>query len=235
MRAGAGGQSETQPDDYMQASDFSPSFAHSWENPVIQKIGGVWQNEAGDRPLEEASVAIDGAQMVAFRRSFQVFVHFTKRAYIPGIFHGGLVPGKKQGIGLANDEDPSVKGEPDLENVYVVSGSLPKTTAFVSGEAGGQMVVVVSLNNPTSRDPNYKGGAHYFTGSIPPVRDAGESDKQTFSFTLPMGPRTAEGLCNLLNRRINPQLNVDQAAALLLRELNSKFPMHLMGAGTREH
>ena len=234
MRAGAGRQNETQQDDCMQASDLSGSFARSWENPVIQKSGGVWQNEAGDRLLGEASVAIDGAQLEAFQRSFKVFVHFTKGAYMPGIFHGGLVPGRQQGIGLPNDDNPSVK-EPDTENVYVVSGSLPKTTAFVSGEAGGQMIVVVSLNNPTSRDPNYKGGAHYFTGSIPPVRDAGESDKQTFSFRLPMGPRTAEGLCYLLNTRINPRVNVDQAAALLLRELNSKFPLHFMGAGTREH
>lgn len=95
------------------------------------------------------------------------------------------------------------------------------------------MIVVVSLRNPTSRDPNYKGGAHYFTGSIPPVRDASQSDEQTFSFTLPMGQRTAEGLCNLLNTRMNPRVNVDQAAALLLRELNGKFPLHLMGAGKR--
>jgi hypothetical protein len=233
FRSGVSTQGATQQDDSMHPSDFSESFAHSWENPVIQNIGGVWQNQAGEQLLGEGSVAIDGAQLKAFQQSFGVYVHFTKKAYEPGVFHDGLVPGKKQGIGLANDEDPSVRGKPDTENVYVVSGSVPKTTGFVSGDAGGRMIVVVSLRDPASRDVNYKGGAHYFIGSVPPVRDAAGSDKQTFSFTLPMGQRTAEGLCNLLNTRINPQVNVDQAAALLLRELNNKFPLYLMGAGTR--
>ncbi|HEX3437939.1 MAG TPA: hypothetical protein VHT24_14315 [Pseudacidobacterium sp.] len=211
----------------MQASDLPQALANSWKNPEIQKIGKVWQNSSGDNLLDEASVTIDDKQLEAFKRNFQVFVHFTKEKYKASIFQSGLFPGEAQGIGLVNEEDPSVK-EPDKENVYVVSGSVPKTTTFVSSEAGGEMVVVVSLTAPTSPDRNYKGGAYYFTGAIPPVRDPTQSDDKTFSFTLPMGPRTATGLCNLLNTRINPQVNVDQAAALLLRELNQKFTMHFM-------
>ena len=101
IKGGAGTQIETQQKDCMRSSDFSESFAHSWKNPVIQQIGGVWQNEAGAQLLGEGSVAIDGTQLNAFQQNFRVYVHFTKKAYQPGIFHGGPCTRQKTGHRLA--------------------------------------------------------------------------------------------------------------------------------------
>jgi len=173
-----------------------------------------FQNRAAVAP-----VPVSDAQQKAFG-TLQVNVHFTKGAYLPGIFNTGLQPGEQQGIG-----EPET-GAVDTHNVYVVSGSVGATTSAVSGEAGGHPVVVISTQTPTSRDPNYKGGAYYYSGVAPPVRTAPTTTGSTFSFLLPLGPSSAAGLSAFLTRVLGMPVTSQEAETLVRAKLRSVFPLY---------
>jgi len=164
----------------------------------------------------------------AFNTRVHVHVHFTQEAYVPGIFQSGIIPGAQQGIGLPNDRDDRPK-EVDAKNFYVLSGSAPLTSGIVRGEAGGEPIVVVSSQGPTSPDMNYKFdqkghiGAYYYTGSAPPVRDAAGGSGTTYSFPWPIGPRSKTGLAAFLSRMMSTTVTADEAAALVSEALDEKF------------
>jgi len=190
-------------------SDLSASLRGSYTNPSL--------------PVK---VAVSPDKKDAFARTVNVYVHFTKTEYKVGIFESGLEPGKQQGIGLPNDSDVR---ERDKRNVYVLSGSVSLTTSSVTSEAGSLPVVVVSRTVPTSRDVNYReGGAYYFAGGLPPIRAFGQTQGQTFSFVLPLTPRTKHRLWLFVQAAMPTGIHVsaDEAEALVRKRLRKLFPLY---------
>lgn len=129
-------------------------------------------------------------------------VHFTKTINLAPIHQDGLFAGRGKGIG-----DPS-EGRPDKDYVYGVDLENRKTTGFVSGEAGGEPVGIISSHGG-DRDINYPTGAVRYSRAAPPVRDLRitEPAETTYSFPLPLTPRSTTALTAFVNRAANPPMS----------------------------
>jgi hypothetical protein len=174
-------------------------------------------------PLGLRSRVISAEKIQAFQR-LHVYLHLTKPEYREGIHYSGLIPGKKQGIGLPSDGDE--RGAPDPINVYVLSGSVPETTSFVSQEAGDAAIVVVSRQPSYDKDVNYpKGGAYRF-GGIPTGRGYTQGNS-SICLVLPLTQSAKIGLANFINEGANlhSQITGDEAGILLARKLGHTFPL----------
>jgi hypothetical protein len=172
-------------------------------------------------------------------------IHATKDEYVDSIHHGGLIPGKESGIGLANDENLHQK-IPDKTNLYVLSGSFnqkrqaqnknetqqefrlnSQTISLVTSEAGSSLVIVVSLT-PGTRDVNYRRGAQLYPHAAPSIRKYAPSSGTTYSFTLPMTSLTKQQLTAFVNTVMTHQLNQDEAIGLVKRQLHRKCPLQTL-------
>jgi hypothetical protein len=161
----------------------------------------------------------------------KVTVHFTKDEYHASIFETGLVPGAQQGIGA-----PETK-EVDTMNIYVLSGSNPGNTTYVAGEAGGVPIIVISSRGPTSPDVNYEPtkdsegrthfGAYTYQAQAPPVRNAGTSPSNLFSFAWPLGARSRLGLAAFVNRATGGTMGftANEVETLVGEHLRAQFPL----------
>ena len=181
------------------------------------------------RPL--APQTVDKAKRAAFD-GLQVYIHYTKEAYRGGIHVGGLVPGRSQGIGEVSTTGE--KGQPDRENVYVLSGSAPSDTVSpVKTESGGAPIAVVSRNRVPDRDPNYQ-GAYRFHGTIPTGRDYTiNGNAQAICLALPLTEAARQGLANFVNQGTPQHLHITAAEAeyLLAERLAPMSPILFRGFG----
>ena len=116
----------------------------------------------------------------------------------------GLVRGKKKGIGLPDT------GKPDPTSLYTLDLTSKDTTRYVSSEAGGEPVVVVTIEEgfPDALYAESGYGAQIYGADAPPVRGvpAGPPvvgtppNTELWSFTLPMTPRSRQGLTQFINQ-----------------------------------
>ncbi|GAA3031478.1 DUF4157 domain-containing protein [Actinokineospora globicatena] len=156
-----------------------------------------------------------------------IHAHLTRGRNIPAIHDQGLMPGASRGIGL-----PDTDREPDTSYTYLLSGS-PPAARFVSQEAGGRTVGVVSSNVDFGPDTNYSGGSYMHHGGVPPVRDnSNQPGDGPFSFTLPATPRTRQGLRDFVNGHLpagQHQLTEAEAMERVLAALWRTFGIRAAG------
>ncbi|SCF40122.1 RHS repeat-associated core domain-containing protein [Micromonospora matsumotoense] len=155
----------------------------------------------------------------------QVNLHVTGLANYSAIHNEGVRPGAGRGIGLPD-------GETDSTFTYVLTGSLPTTTAAVTADApaGAAPVGVLTTGAGFSRDVNYPGGAQQYGNAIPPVRNYPAEDP-TYSFTFPATPQTMRGIANFINDQRaaqgRPPLSEEEAVHRVRAELFHSFRLHV--------
>ncbi|RLK61969.1 DUF4157 domain-containing protein [Actinokineospora cianjurensis] len=192
-----------------------PGLSSGGTRPMA--IGGASRGrpgQDGDDSSPEGRIDMAGlrdrfASVANLPPGIDIHAHLTRGRNLPGIHDQGLMPGASRGIGL-----PDTDREPDTAYTYLLSGS-PPAAGFVSQEAGGRAVGVVSSNVAFGPDTNYPGGSYMHHGGIPPVRDNTQGGNGPFSFTLPATPRTRQGLRDFVNAHLpNGQQQLTEAEAL---------------------
>ncbi len=134
--------------------------------------------------------------------------HLTKTRHLPAIDTQGLIPGRGSGIGLP-------EGGADPHHVYALDLTNPGATNAVGMEAGGGAVGLVSTE-PGDRDVNYpSGGAVRYPTAAPPLRTLATArtapqPPSTYSFPLPLTPRSTTSLADFVNAHLPPQQPMTQ-------------------------
>ncbi|WP_306204561.1 hypothetical protein [Actinoplanes sp. RD1] len=188
---------------------------------------------------EGAAISPDGSpspvRLSELRREFdnvrplpqgvQVQIHLTNRGNYAGIGQQGLRPGAAEGIGLPT-------GGRDRTYVYTLTGSVPRTSNFVSMEVPDSAAVgVLTTGRGFVRDSNYPGGANQYGNRIPPVRTFEPEAEATYSFTLPASPRTAAGIAAFVNQQRaaenRSELTVDEAVNRVRAEMFRRYGFHV--------
>lgn len=178
--------------------------------------------EAPARQTDLRALANELNDAPALPPGVELHLHLAQSHNVAAIGEEGLKPGAGAGIGEPQDGGPYY-----ANNIYTLSGSLPDTSRKVAQDAGDYGPVgVLSGGTGFSRDPNYKKGAHMYTGEALPVRDQGEAP---VSFTLPATPRTRTGITEFLNRYqdANDQLSEDEALLRVRGHLWNKFRLYV--------
>jgi hypothetical protein len=179
--------------------------------------------------LQERLRGLSGAASTGpAHRPLAVYLHHTRAEYLPGIAAQGLVAGARPGIGDPHD------GRPCTDGIYVVN---PHRHIPDTGSAQAFVISAQSphpdCNYPHDRDGGTAAGV-FHRERIPPLRDAaaGEPAESTYSFTLPMTPRTAAGASALLGHHEHSAQGPAQSTDSLMARITHAFPAHAMSAGS---
>ena len=169
----------------------------------------------------------DASKDPQFPFAVHLRVHMTRKDYLESIRGTGLIAGKEQGIGLP-DESEKRERAPDPAYLYALDLSNRQTTQMVAMEAGGEPIGMVSVNIG-DKDVNYpKGGAVRYPPRAPPVRQFPQEGDATYSFALPMTPRTTAGLTRFVNQHTRTPMTEDEVAKLVEISLRRKIPLHVL-------
>jgi hypothetical protein len=167
-----------------------------------------------------------------FPATVHLRVHMTREDYLESIHARGLIAGRAQGIGLANEKDPEKK-EPDTSYLYAldVDTPVPSTIRAVGQESGGEIVGMVSATGG-DRDVNYpQGGAVRYPPLAPPVRGFGTQAQapDTYSFPVPLTPRSMTGLTDFVNRHAAQAMSEQEVAKVVEVTLRRHLPLYVYG------
>lgn len=177
-----------------------------------------------EQPSKRSLASLNFTNRKAFE-NLQIYAHITKEENLRSIGETGLIPGKTKGIGFPETS------EQDLLNVYVLSGSLRETTTFVGTEAGCGFVGIISAVGATSRDINYKKGAHYFaTDGIPSIEVYENGKSVYYAFTFPLTETARINLASFINERAEKDglVSPDEAEALVVEVLKRNFVIYMI-------
>jgi hypothetical protein len=183
---------------------------------------------SGAEELEEYEpLPLDESKDPQFPYMVHLRVHMTRTDYLESIRQTGLIAGKEQGIGLPEETKKASKGRPDPAWLYALDLSNAQTTGFVSMEAGGEPIAMVSTEIG-DKDVNYpRGGAVRYPPRAPPIRQFPQ-EATTYSFALPMTPRTKTGLTKFVNKHGGTSMTEDEVAKLVEVSLRRKIPLHVL-------
>ncbi len=172
-----------------------------------------------------------------FPATVHLRVHMTKEDYLESIHATGLIAGRQQGIGLANEREPEKK-EPDPGYLYALDVDTPEpsTITAVGQESGGEVVGMVS-GTTGDRDVNYpRGGAVRYPPQAPPVRGFGTQAQEAdaYSFPVPLTPRSMRGLTAFVNRHAPQAMSEQEVAKVVEVTLRRQLPLYVYGKFGRQ-